>query len=205
MNGAPGEVLGLASTASGPAERLAEAAYGATDVRWEVDWATGSMVDHRFRYRQTGHTGTAQAVATAAGQPLGEPRTGHTERACAVATAVVDGRPVAITGSYDKTTRIWDLATGQPVGEPHTGHLTTAIAMTALDGRPVAVTGGAAARVWDPANGEQAGEPPTGHAGGGCARWRRRWSTGVRSRSPAAGTWRCGYGIWRPASRSVSP
>ncbi|MFV6051278.1 hypothetical protein ACNPQN_39660, partial [Streptomyces sp. NPDC056297] len=34
----------------------------------------------------------------------------------------MDGRPVAVTGSRDRTVRVWGLAAGQQVGEPLTGH-----------------------------------------------------------------------------------
>ncbi|MCW2623895.1 MAG: repeat protein [Mycobacterium sp.] len=97
------------------------------------------MVDHRFR----------QAL------------TGHTDRVGAVATGVVDGRPVAVTGSWDETARVWDLATGQRVGEPLTGHTgpVVAVATGVVDGRSVAVTGShdATVRVWDLATGRPAG------------------------------------------------
>ncbi|MFI5774721.1 AAA family ATPase [Streptomyces sp. NPDC051658] len=68
--------------------------------------------------------------------------TGHTDSVEAVACAVVDGRPVAVTGSADKTVRVWDLASGQQVGEPLTGHTdrVTAVACTVVNGHPVAVT-----------------------------------------------------------------
>jgi hypothetical protein len=40
-----------------------------------------------------------------------------------VATAVVDGRPVAVTGgSENGHVRVWDLALGRPAGKPLTGH-----------------------------------------------------------------------------------
>jgi hypothetical protein len=39
-----------------------------------------------------------------------------------VAAAELDGRPVVISGSSDRTVRVWDLATGTPVGDPFTGH-----------------------------------------------------------------------------------
>ncbi|MFB7081104.1 hypothetical protein ACFCYO_27175, partial [Streptomyces sp. NPDC056308] len=88
-----------------------------------------------------------------------EPLTGHTGAVCAVATAVVDGRPVAVTGSVDETVRVWDLTTGQPIGEPLTGHTgaVCAVATAVVDGRPVAVTGSVdeTVRVWDLATGQQ--------------------------------------------------
>ena len=45
----------------------------------------------------------------ATGQPIGTPFTGHTGPVHAVATAQLDGRPVVISGSFDKTVRVWDL------------------------------------------------------------------------------------------------
>ncbi|GAA3832785.1 hypothetical protein GCM10022226_62590 [Sphaerisporangium flaviroseum] len=36
--------------------------------------------------------------------------TGHTDAVLAVACTVLDGRPVAVTGSGDDTVRIWHLA-----------------------------------------------------------------------------------------------
>ncbi|MFJ2574985.1 AAA family ATPase [Streptomyces halstedii] len=93
--------------------------------------------------------------------------TGHTDSVEAVACAVVDGRPVAVTGSEDETVRVWDLATGQQVGAPLTGHTdeVEAVACTVVDGRPVAVSGSfdETVRVWDLATGQQVGAPLTGH------------------------------------------
>jgi len=40
---------------------------------------------------------------------LGAPLTGHTEPVLAVAVSTLDGQPVAISGSWDSTLRIWDL------------------------------------------------------------------------------------------------
>ncbi|MFE7046627.1 WD40 repeat domain-containing protein [Streptomyces atratus] len=50
-------------------------------------------------------------------QQIGEPLTGHTSTVLAVATTVVNARLVAITGSEDRTVRVWDLTTGQPDGQ----------------------------------------------------------------------------------------
>ncbi|SCE49771.1 WD domain-containing protein, G-beta repeat-containing protein, partial [Streptomyces sp. DvalAA-14] len=83
----------------------------------------------------------------------------HTSPVRAVTTAVLDGRPVAVTGGGDGTVRIWDLASGQPVGEPLTGHngSARAVATVVLNGRMVVVTGGGVVdgtvRVWDLASG----------------------------------------------------
>ncbi|MFB7137981.1 WD40 repeat domain-containing protein [Streptomyces sp. NPDC056237] len=111
-----------------------------------------------------------QVWDVATGRPVGEPLTGHTDTVRAVATAMVDGRPVAVTGSDDKTVRMWDLTTGRPVGEPLTGHTggVLAVATATVDGRPVAVTGSddKTVRMWDLTTGRPVGEPLTGHTGG---------------------------------------
>jgi WD40 repeat protein len=87
--------------------------------------------------------------------------------ATAVACAVLDGREVAVTGSFNGTVHIWDLITGQPVGPPMTGHTDSveALACTTLNGRPIAVTGSddATVRVWDLTTGRPVGPPMTGH------------------------------------------
>jgi WD40 repeat protein len=85
-----------------------------------------------------------------------------------VAVAELEGRPVVITGSGDRTARVWDLATGTPVGDPFTGHSdwVTAVAVAELEGRPVVITGSGdcTARVWDLATGTPVGDPFTGHS-----------------------------------------
>ncbi|MFE3197847.1 caspase family protein [Embleya sp. NPDC059237] len=91
---------------------------------------------------------------------------GHAGSVASVACAVVDGRPVAVTGSDDNTVRIWELATGNLVGEL-TGHTrpVRAVACAVVDGRPVAVTGSDdnTMRIWDLVTGRPFGEPLTGH------------------------------------------
>ncbi|MGW1507255.1 WD40 repeat domain-containing protein [Streptomyces mirabilis] len=81
------------------------------------------------------------------------PLTRHEFAVSAVACTVLDGKPVAVTGSWDGTVCVWDLATGQPIDNPLTGHegSVDVVACTVLDGKPVAVTGGhdGTARVWD--------------------------------------------------------
>ncbi|MFE4602016.1 caspase family protein, partial [Kitasatospora indigofera] len=112
---------------------------------WTPLWGTGSTFNPALRDTLTGHTGAVEAVAC----------------------TMLDGRPVAVTGSSDDTVRVWDLTTGRPVGEPLTGHTDAvrAVACTTLDGRPVAVTGSTdnTVRLWDLTTGQPAGEPLTGH------------------------------------------
>jgi WD40 repeat protein len=74
----------------------------------------------------------------------------------------VEGRPVAVTGSNDKTVRVWDLTAGEQVGGPLTGHTAAvrAVVTAVVEGRPVAVTGSndKTVRVWDLTAGEQVGQ-----------------------------------------------
>jgi WD40 repeat protein len=87
----------------------------------------------------------------------------------AVAVAELKGRPVAVSGSADRTVQVWDLATRIPVGDPFTGHEgpVGAVAVTDLAGRPVAVSGSDdhTVRIWDLATGTPVGNPFTGHTG----------------------------------------
>ncbi|MFJ6769900.1 hypothetical protein ACIQOV_02765, partial [Kitasatospora sp. NPDC091257] len=184
VNADPGSVMALLDAASGPAARLAASVYRAsTDLHrdvtagvrrqllaldaarygdrelsalitavpvedepaapWGVEWATGSQLDRSVRRIPTGHTDALLAMAT----------------------AVLDGRPVAVTGGTDRTVRIWDLTTGRQIGQPLTGHTgeVDAVATAELDGRPVAVTGGTdrTVRVWDLTTGRQIGQSLT--------------------------------------------
>ncbi|MGW1107542.1 WD40 repeat domain-containing protein [Streptomyces sp. NPDC002540] len=200
----PDEVAVVATAAVGGRTLALVTLTGSNSLRGKLvqvwDVATGRPVGEPL----TGHTDTVRAVATAmvdgrpvavtgsddetvrmwdlttgrpvvrshlaTGRPVGEPLTGHTGGVLAVATAMVDGRPVAITGSDDKTVRMWDLATGRPVGEPLTGHTgwASAVATATVDGRPVAITGSwdETVRMWDLTTGRSVGEPLTGHTGG---------------------------------------
>ena len=85
------------------------------------------------------------------------------------------GRPVIVSGSYDRTVRVWDLESGEPVLGPLTGHDDTvsAVAVGERHGRPVIVSGSddQTVRVWDLESGEPVLGPLTGHDGR-CARWR---------------------------------
>ncbi|MFE7046052.1 WD40 repeat domain-containing protein [Streptomyces atratus] len=185
VNADPGEVLRLLDAASGPSARLAGAVYQASAhlhrgvtagvrrqllaldaarygdrelaariaavpvgnepaAQWAVEWATGTRLERRSQNILTGHTGQVRAVATSA----------------------VEGRPVVVTGSDDKTVRVWDLATGESLGEPFLhGSAVLAVAVGVVNGLPVAVTGSedGVVRVWDVATGRPVGKPFTGH------------------------------------------
>lgn len=117
------------------------------DPRWTVHWADGPVPDQRRLRPLIGHGGPVRAVAT----------------------ALVDGRPVAVSGSRDNTVRVWDLATGGQLHDPVTGRTDPVSSMTAevlsvatavADGRPVAFSlhGDDAVLVWDLATGRAAGE-----------------------------------------------
>jgi len=72
-----------------------------------------------------------------------------------------------VSGSSDRTVRVWDAATGTPVGEPFIGHdgAAYAVAVGQLEGRTIVVSGSSdrTVRVWDAATGTPVGEPFTGH------------------------------------------
>ena len=95
--------------------------------------------------------------------------TGHAGPVYGVATTELDGRPVAVSGSYDDTLRIWDIESGATVGAPLNGHGTDveSVAVGELNGRPVAVSGADdyALRVWDLTTQAPLGDPLTGHSG----------------------------------------
>ncbi len=51
----------------------------------------------------------------ATGAPVGDPFTGHTGAVYAVTAAELDDRPVVISGSDDRTVRVWDVAKRRPM------------------------------------------------------------------------------------------
>ncbi|KAG8807414.1 POC1 centriolar protein A [Serendipita sp. 400] len=88
---------------------------------------------------------------------------GHASNVYSVAYSL-DGRYV-VSGSSDKTIRIWDTETGAPVGEPLQGHtgLVQSVAYS-LDGRyVVSGSGDKTIRIWDTETGAPVGEPLMGH------------------------------------------
>ncbi|MFB9537258.1 caspase family protein [Streptomyces violaceus] len=94
--------------------------------------------------------------------------TGHKGPVRAVAMAELDGHPVIVSASDDRTLRVWDLATGTLLRKPFTGHKgpVRAVAAAELDGHPVIVSAShdETVRVWDLASGREIYAPDTGHA-----------------------------------------
>ena len=72
-----------------------------------------------------------------------------------------DGKTV-LTGSDDKTARLWDAATGQPIGQPLTHQGAVMAVAFSPDGKTV-LTGSEdkTARLWDAATGQPLGQPMT--------------------------------------------
>jgi WD40 repeat protein len=112
---------------------------------WKPLVASGGQLSSNLRNALTGHTGLVKGLAC-------------TE---------VNGRPVVVTGSGDRTVRLWDLVTGDPVGGPMTGHTDEIeeVACTELAGRPIAVSVSRdeTVRLWDLDTCRALGEPIRGH------------------------------------------
>ena len=71
-----------------------------------------------------------------------------------------------VSGSTDKTVRLWDAATGQPIGQPLRGHdnWVTTVAFSP-DGTRIASAGvDGTIRLWDAATGQPIGQPMHGDA-----------------------------------------
>ncbi len=108
-----------------------------------------------------------------------------------------DGKTI-LTGSYDKTARLWDAATGRPLGQPmeHSGWVSS-VAFSP-DGKTI-LTGcdDNTAQLWDAATGQRMGRPLE-HQG---AVWSVAFSPDGGRSSPAVRTARRDSGM----ARSVSP
>jgi WD40 repeat protein len=74
-----------------------------------------------------------------------------------------------VSGSHDRTVRIWAADTGQPIGYPLTGHTgwVTAVALGRVGDRAMIVSGShdRTVRIWAADTGQPIGHPLTGHTG----------------------------------------
>ncbi|MEV0420630.1 hypothetical protein [Streptosporangium canum] len=107
-----------------------------------------ALVGASWPCAKSSSAGSSQKPAVTT-EPLGH----HGDAVYAVAVEQVNGRPVAVTGSWNGTVRTWDLTTRNPLGQPMTGHTRPvfAVAVGQMKGWSVAVTGSldGAVRVWD--------------------------------------------------------
>ena len=81
------------------------------------------------------------------------------QREVTAASFSPDGRRI-VTGSVDKTARVWDAESGKPVGEPMRHEGSVNAASFSPDGRRIVTASyDKTARVWDAESGKPLGEP----------------------------------------------
>jgi WD40 repeat protein len=85
-----------------------------------------------------------------------------------VSVLQLDGEPCAISGSRDKTLRLWNLRTGRTIGEPLRGHSSwvTCVSVLQLEREPYAISGSQdyTLQLWNLRTGRTIGEPLLGHS-----------------------------------------
>ncbi|KAJ7745956.1 WD40-repeat-containing domain protein [Mycena olivaceomarginata] len=88
---------------------------------------------------------------------------GHDDQVFSIASSP-DGQRI-ISGSGDKTVRIWDAAMGTVIGEPLQGHddWVSSVAFSPDGQRIVSGSGDKTVRIWDAATGAAIGKPLRGH------------------------------------------
>ncbi|MGY8704596.1 WD40 repeat domain-containing protein [Bradyrhizobium sp. 18BD] len=91
----------------------------------------------------------------------------HTGGVTSVALGAVEDRVLVVSGSRDKTVRLWDARTGAAIGRPLEGHegAVTAVALGAVDDCAIIASGGRdhTIRLWDARTGTAIGKPLEGH------------------------------------------
>lgn len=115
-----------------------------------------------------GMDGSVRMWNLTTGLMLGQPFTDHTGTVEALACTLLNQRPVAVvvTGTSERSVRVWDLTSRQPIGAPLDLGAVTAVACTILEDAPVIVAGGmdGSLRVWDLAAGRLLGTYVTDYA-----------------------------------------
>ena len=107
------------------------------------------------------------------GAPIGKALDGHAGAVTSLAIGEIDGDPIIVSGSVDKTIRLWNARTGAPIGEPLEGHtyVVSSVAFGEIDGAPVIVSGSVdkTIRLWNARTGMLIAKPLEGHADGVCS------------------------------------
>ncbi|MGW3289613.1 hypothetical protein ACWDR3_33735 [Streptomyces sp. NPDC001002] len=114
-----------------------------------------ALPDHTMRIRDV-----------KSGEWTGKALVGHMNRVSGVVCVELDEGPVAVSGSWDATVRVWDLRTHRQISEHKCAGFVMAHYCQAVDGRTVATavagpTG--VVQVWDLLEGWQTGTPMSGH------------------------------------------
>ncbi|MGW1177231.1 hypothetical protein ACWD4P_26395 [Kitasatospora sp. NPDC002543] len=137
-----------------------------------TDWVTGAataVLRRRPVAVTCGDDCSVRVWDLATGEPVGKPMRdpaapagSRPGRLTAVATTVILRRPVAVTGDFQGTVRIWDLARGRELLPPvRTGHgPVQAVAVVDAGGRPAVAVGAwdGTTTLWDLATARPVGE-----------------------------------------------